>query len=450
VVDLGELAERTVGTVMRLGPDACDVLVSNSRQITAEIEKGSMKQASVVEDPGVAIRVFKHGSPGFAYCTGFDSQDIKRMAALAVSQASAGTPDIDFKGLPDARRPAKVGGMFEKKLAELEPDEAVSMAIELAEIAGRNKRVSSVNAGVSIGAGEVVLANSNGICSCQEMTTFEISAEAVAKSGSNMFSGVDGGWSRRYDGGMIESVGTAAREQAILGLSHSKIETGDMPVVIGPLALGFVLSSAIGGGANADSVQRKRSYLTGKLGTKIGSGILSVADDPTLRWGFGSYSFDGEGTPSSKRSVLDAGILRTYLHDSYTAGKESVQSTGNSSRGGGLWSFRRPPSISSSNLVVSQGNASLEEMIRETRNGVYLRVTYDYPNLATGELSGLMMESYKIEKGELGRSIRQATIGIGLLELFSRVDMVGRESRYAFGLQTPAIRVSKARIAGSV
>jgi predicted Zn-dependent protease len=88
-------------------------------------------------------------------------------------------------------------------------------------------------------------------------------------------------------------------------------------------------------------------------------------------------------------------------------------------------------------------------MCRESRDGVYLRITFDSPNLATGELSGLMMESFRIDKGELGPSIRQSTIGIGLLEMFSKIDMVGKEQRDAFGVRTPAIRVSSARIGGS-
>lgn len=76
-------------------------------------------------------------------------------------------------------------------------------------------------------------------------------------------------------------------------------------------------------------------------------------------------------------------------------------------------------------------------------------MTFDNPNLATGEFSGLMMESYLIERGELGDTIRQATVGIGLVDMFSRIDMVGKESRSAFGVDTPAIRISSAKVGGS-
>jgi PmbA protein len=264
-----------------------------------------------------------------------------------------------------------------------------------------------------------------------------------------MFSGVDMGWTRRLDRTMLEKVGKSAREHAIKGLKQTKIDTGDLPVVWDPLAFGFLLSTAIGDGTNAEGVQRKRSYLADRLGEKIGSEKLTIVDDPTVEWAVGSYAFDGEGTPAFAKPLVKKGVLKSYLHDSYTAGKDSVDSTGNSSRGGIMWSFRRPPAISSSNLVVAEGDSSLQEMLEETRKGVYLRITYDHPNLATGEFSGLMMESFKIDKGELGESIQQATIGIGLFELFSRIDMIGDESRDVFGVNTPAIRISKAKIAGS-
>jgi len=449
MAELENLAETTVRQVMKLGASACDVLVADSRFTSAEIEKGSMKQSSQIRDPGVGVRAFKNGCSGFSFCTGHDRKVVRKIAELAVSQANAGTPDDDFKGLPEKMRPAKVTGLFDRMIPQLEADDVVEMAISLSDYAGDDKRITSVNAGVTIGDGVFALANSNGFVSSQRMTSFELSAEAVARAGSEMFSGVDAGATRKLTTKLIEKAGMNARDHAIMGLKGTKLKTGDYPVVMDPLAVGFVFGMAIGGGVNAESVQRKRSYLTGQLGKKIGSEKLTVHDDPTLDWATGSYSFDGEGVRAVKKTIIEQGELDTYLYDCLAAGKDSRSSTGNASRGGSIWSFRRVPSISASNLVLRRGDASMDELISETRNGVYLRLTYDYPNLATGEFSGLMMESYKIERGELGPSVRQATMGVHLVDLFSRIDMVGREVRDVFGVRAPALRISKARIGGS-
>jgi PmbA protein len=449
MTNLQDLAERTVKKVIRLGATHCDVIAIDSRYVVAEIEKSSMKQASTITDSGIGIRAFKNGSSGYSYTTGRESKAIDRAAKLAVSQAAAGTLDSDFKDLPVKEMPAKVEGLFEARIARMEPDAVVDMAISLSNAASSDKRIVAVNASVAVGSGEVALANSNDFSRGQRLTSFAASAESVARSGSNMFSSVDGVWSRKLEKPLLSAGGRNAMEHAIQGLKSRKLSTGDYPVVLDPLSAGFIIVSAIGGGANAESVQKKRSYLTGRIGQSIGVEGLTIHDDPTITWALGSYAFDGEGTPGRRNAIVDHGVLRSYLHDSYTAGKDGIRSTGNASRGGANWSYRQPPTISSSNIVVSKGQDSFEEMIEETRKGVYLRITYDYPNLTTGEFSGLMMESYVIDKGEIGPSIQQSTIGIGMVDLFSRIDMMGKKQRDAFGVRVPPMRISKARIGGS-
>jgi PmbA protein len=449
MVDMESLARKTVEKLRTGGSSDCDVIVTNSRYISVDIERGSVKQASVLKDPGVGIRTYDRGSMGFAYCTGHDRASVMRAAELASSLAKAGTPDPDFKGLPGKSTPKPMGGLFEKRLAEIEPDDVVDMVMDMARVAEDDKRVTSVNANANVSVCEVTLANSNGFCSHQAMTSVDMFAEAVAKDGTAMFSGYDASSSRRLERGAANKVGTSAREHAIKGLKQVNIPTGDYPVIMDPLGFGYILAHAVGGGANAESIQRKRSYLVDKLGKRIGSEDLSVSDEPRIEWAVGSTAFDGEGTAAAKKKIIDRGRLVSYLHDSYTAGKDGIRSTGNSSRGGSVWTYRAPPAISTTNLVVAKGGSSLDEMIRETRKGVYLRITFDRPNLATGEFSGLMMEGYSVEKGELGPLVRQSTLGIGLEDLFSRIDMVGRERRNAFGVVTPPVRISKARVAGS-
>ena len=447
--DFKELAAKVVDITLKLGASDCDVAITDTTYMSAEIEKGSMKQTSLVSDPGISIRAFWKGSQGFAVSTDTDMTSIKRAAGLAVSQAKAGTPDPEFKGLPGKSKPTEVAGLYDSRLVALQPDDVVQLATRLAESAGSSKLITSVNAVVGVGVGQAAIANCNGFVGSQMFTTFEMTAEAVARSGSNMFSGSDGDWSRRFIPSLVDRVGSNAMEFGLKGLRHGKLKTGDYPVVLDPLAAGFILISAIGGGANAEGVQRKRTYLAGMLGKSIGSEAFTVVDDPKVKWAPGSYSFDGEGVPAKRKTIVDRGVLKAFLYDSYTAGKDSVESTGNSSRGGALWSFRQPPSISPSNLIVKTGDSSFDEMVSDTKAGVFLRVTYDYPNLSTGEFSGLMMESFEIVKGELGPSIRQSTMGASLLELFSRIDLVGKKSRDAFGVRTPAIRISKVRIGGS-
>lgn len=447
--EISELAEKTVETARSFGGSICDVLVLSTRATTAEIEKNSIKQASFSDDPGVAVRVFDRGSLGFAYCTSHDEKAISRAAEMAVSQARGGTADDDFKGLPQPGKLDTGQGLYDKSIAELQPDEAVDMLITLVDEATSDSRISAVNASLVVATNNVALANSNGLVADQRLTAFDVTAEAVARADGEMFSGLDSASGRKLDRDSPRSVGNSAMRQAIRGLRHAKVETRDCPVILDPIAAAYILASSIGGGTNAENVQRGRSFLAGRLGSTLASESLSIHDDPAMPWAFGSTAFDGEGVQSRRKAVIDRGVLRTYLHDSYTAGKDSLQSTGNSSRGGALWSFRHPPGISFSNLVVGTGDVSTDEMVQDCGEGIYLRLTFDYPNLATGEFSALLMEGYVIEDGAIGPSVRQATMGLNITELLSRIDMIGSESRQAFGVFTPALRISKARIGGS-
>lgn len=447
--ELAGLAERAVAAAVRLGAEKCDALAAETQATSVDLEKGSVKQASIVADPGVGIRTFVKGSPGFAFCTGFDGKSIESAAEMAVALSRAGTPDPAFRDLPHIAKPRAVAGLYERRLSEIGPDEVVRMVMDMADAASDDSRITSTNASAGVAVCHVALSNSNGFTGSQRLTSMDMVVEAVARDGDAMFSGYDGLSSRKLEADAIDRLGQKAREQALKGLAQTKIETGDYPVVIDPLAMGFILSTAVAAGANAENVQRGRSYLAGRLGQEVGAPIVSMIDDPTVPWGTGSTSFDGEGVPASPLELIDRGKLVSYLHDSYTSGKESKVSTGNSSRGSGSWSFRHAPSISTSNLVVGRGDSDFEEMISETRSGVYLRGTWDYPNLATGEFSALMMESYVIRDGELGPALKQTTIGIGMVEMMSRVDMLGGSRQTYFGVTSPFMRISSARIGGS-
>lgn len=446
---LAALAESAVAAAVRAGADKCDVVAADTRAISVDLEKGSVKQANIVTDPGVGIRTFIRGSPGFAYCTGYEPRSVASAVEMAVSLSRAGTPDPDFRDLPPSARPRAVPGLYEQRLADMAPDEVVAMVIEMADIAGDDRRVSSSNASAAVSVCSVALANSNGFSASERLSSMDIVAEAVARDGDTMFSGYDYRSSRKLEPEAVSLVSTAAREHAIKGLVQTKFETGDFPVVIDPMAFGFILSNAIGSGANADSVQRGRSYLAGKLGQTIAAPGVVITDDPTVEWAPGSTSFDGEGVPAAPHMLVDKGRLVSYLYDSYTAGKDSRSSTGNASRGDSVWTFRHAPTISTSNLLVAPGDSCLDEMVRETREGVYLRGTWDRPNNATGELSALMMESYVIRKGELGPALKQCTVGIGMVDMLTRLDMLGRSRKSYFGVTCPPVRVSCARIGGS-
>jgi PmbA protein len=184
----------------------------------------------------------------------------------------------------------------------------------------------------------------------------------------------------------------------------------------------------IGGMLSADAVQRGRSLFAGKLGEEIAASELRLADDPTDPGGLASAPFDGEGSPTRRNALIEDGRLATYLYDARTARKDGRETTASASRS----SYRSPPSVGTSNLVIDPGGATLDELVREAGDG--LLVT-DVAGLHSGvnPVSGTFSVGATgrlIEGGELGRPVREITIASDLVSMLKAVRHVGSEARW--------------------
>ena len=166
-----------------------------------------------------------------------------------------------------------------------------------------------------------------------------------------------------------EAIGREAAERSTSLLGASQPASRTCPVVLDEtVAASFV--GFIGGVLCADAVQRGRSPFAENLGEEIASQALTIADDGADPAGLNSSPFDGEGTPTGRTALIEAGELRAFLHDSYTARREGdgTRSTANAARSG----YRSPPSVSPSNLTVAAGELSFAELLAEAGDGIYV------------------------------------------------------------------------------
>jgi PmbA protein len=202
----------------------------------------------------------------------------------------------------------------------------------------------------------------------------------------------------------------------------------------------------------ADAVQRGRSPFAGRLGDEIASEALTLSDDGIDPEGPASAPFDGEGTPHGRTPLIEAGRLATYLHDSYTARREGngQTSTGNAARSG----YRSPPGVSTSNLVIAEGAQTLEELLAEAADGVYVT---DVAGLHSGvnPVSGTFSvgaSGRRIEGGELSGALSEFTIASDLTSMLTAVRAAGRPARWVpFGgsVKAPALLIGEMAVGGS-
>jgi PmbA protein len=446
-VDLLDLGERLLGKTEKQSYDQLEIYLSRDVGTSAEIEKGSVKKGEKLFDMGASIRAVIGKSVGFAYTSSINEEDIQGAIEEATALARVMTPDPSFHSLPAAESYLEAAKTTDQRIYSVDVEEAIDMAAQVCGAAQIDPRVYSINVSVELSSLDVAIVNSLGISAGESHTFAGASANIVSKNESEMATGFEFQEAREIKQINLGWIGKAAAEQSIRSLGARKISSGRLPIVFSPRATASILSSGIAAASNAENIQRKRSYLTGKLGEAIGNDGITVIDDGTLKDGLATSKFDGEGAPTSRTIVVEKGVLRSHLHNSYTAAKEGVRNTGNATRGLG-WNYRTSPEIGHTNLILNPGKGDLDRFVSELKEGLLVLYTGDRPNLATGELSAQVTIGFKIEKGNIVYPVKQAMIGVNLLELFKNVDAIGGDSRQVSGVMAPSIRISEAAVSG--
>ncbi|MFX1287605.1 MAG: metallopeptidase TldD-related protein, partial [Promethearchaeota archaeon] len=224
-------------------------------------------------------------------------------------------------------------------------------------------------------------------------------------------------------------------------------KTQKMPVILTPKGTINLILNPIASAINAEFYQYKRSFLVDKREKKIGSELLNIEDNALIDGAVGSSAFDGEGVPCKNKRIIKSGIFLKsgLLHNSYTAGKEGVESTGNASRR----SFSSIPSIGISNLILKPGLVPQEEIIKDVKEGILLNSTADSPNIATGDFSGLISQGNLIIDGEVKQALNETMFGINLLDLFRNIEAISKEFKVYGSYYAPFVKVNNVQIIGA-
>jgi PmbA protein len=301
---------------------------------------------------------------------------------------------------------------------------------------------TAIQAELSSGSGTRVIMNSLGISGTFSSTSISIESYPTVKTETEQTSCFEYDISRRLRDINPEEIGGKSGRVAVQNLGGKTIKGGDLPLIIDPYAAGYLLGRGFGGAINAEEVQHGRSYIMDALGAEIAAKELHIIDNGLLSGGVGSRVFDAEGVSSQVTEIISSGVLKSLLHDSYTANKDGVDNTGNASRP----SYSGIPTISPSNFIVTPGKGTQEDLISEMKKGVLCRTTYDRPNMTTGDLSAMIMEGYFVEDGEIKHPLKNTLIGINMRELLRRVQRVGTDTKVTLYMQSPSLLISEAKI----
>ncbi len=446
---LDDVAAQAVAAALEAGASDADAWAEQGTSRRIRVYGGEVESLSDAGGRGVGVRAFAGGRSGYAYGTDLSEAGVRETARAAREAAEVADPD-EHGGLPDEFGSSPVDGLASPGVAEWTTERKVDLALAVERAARARPGVTQVeNAVYSDAEGSVALANSRGFSAGYEATQAWAYASAFAGEGSELMTGLGVELARGPDTLDPEAIGGEAADRALALVGARQPSSRRCPVVLDAfVAASFI--GFIGSMLSADAVQRGRSLFAGREGDEIAASVLALADDATDPGGPSSSPFDGEGSPTRRTRLIEDGRLLTFLFDTRTARKADRATTANASRG----SYRSPPSVGTTNLVLQPGAGSLEELFREAGDGLYVT---DVAGLHSGvnPVSGTFSVGASgrlIEGGEAGAPVRELTIASDLVSMLQAVRALGADARWVpFGgsVKAPPILIGEMSVSGS-
>ncbi len=427
-----------MGRVKVRDVDYADLYFEHTVAESISMEESLVKRASKSISQGAGVRATSGEKTGYAYSDEITLKQLEQAAEtaryIARSPAGAGTvPAIRIgqptRNLYPVALPATEVATREK-VALLQKIDALGRACD--------PRIKNVMASFSTEYKIVLIADSDGklVGDVQPLSRLQVSC--IAEEGGQRQIGTYGGGSRGefsffLEEGRWERYTREAARQAILNLKAVDAPAGPMTVVLGAGWPGILLHEAIGHGLEADFNRKKTSAFSDRIGQAVASDLCTIVDDGTLAFRRGSLNVDDEGTPTSRTTLIEKGVLRGYITDKLNARLMGIPLTGNGRRE----SFQCMPMPRMTNTFMLPGESVPEDIIRSVKRGLYA-VSFGggQVDITSGKFVFSASEAYLIEDGRVTTPVKGATlIGSGP-EVLKKVSMVGNDMKLDEGIGT--------------
>jgi PmbA protein len=446
--DLRELAQDIVRRATAGGASAAECVIREGDEFSTLVRLGQVETLKESGSKAIGVRVFFGQRAASTYSSDFSRAGLDRMVSSALELAKI-TSEDPFGGIPDASQLGSVKGnldLYSSDVYSLPGEERISYArrAEKAALDFDPRIKNSEGGSFDAATGRKVLANSHGFVGEYQRSYSSIAAVPIAQDEKGAMQR-DYWFSVARNLGRLESpehVGKIAAQRTIRRLGARKVKTAQVPIVFDPMVAVSILDH-IFEGINGDSVYRGASFLAGKLGQKIAGDSVTVIDDGTMVGGFGTSPFDGEGVPTRRTVVIDNGVLKSYLLNTYTAKKLGLATTGNASRG-----LAGTPGIGPGNYFLQPGSKTPQQIISGIKDGLYVTEFLGHgANLVTGDYSRGASGLW-ISGGELTFPVEEITVAGNLKEMFFNISEIGNDLEFRGAMACPTIRIDGLTVGG--
>jgi PmbA protein len=437
-----EFAQAAVDSARRAGASQAEATLSITDRFSTEARDRAVTKLEQSTGRSLHVRVFVDGRKATLSSSDFDRANLEQAISAVVAQARhvASDPFALLPEIGDRNVHETDLDLYSEDVASREAQQKIDEALELERrIREADSRITNSNGShVADAVSTTVLVNTNGFAGAYRSTRVHRSTSPVAIDGEAKRTGAYGTSARRLsDMEASPSVADKAVHRTVGLFGARKPQTMRVPVIFERDVAASVLSDLFAA-LSASNVAVGNSWLTERIGERIGSDLVTIFDDGTMPGMLGTTPFDGEGVPTQRTQVFDRGVLRTFLYDTYYARKLGAKSTANSTGGG----------VGPNNFYLEAGERSLEALIGDTSRGVLVMDTIGF---ATEHASGTYSRGargYYIENGEIAYPIEEFTIAGTFPEMFAGIDAVANDLRFDAGVVSPSFRVAEMTISG--
>jgi PmbA protein len=446
--DLRDLAQDIVRRAMAGGATAAECVVREGDEFSTLVRLGQVETLKESGSKAIGLRVFHGQRAASTYSSDFSRDSLDRMVKSALELAKL-TSEDPFSGIPEPSQLGSLSGdldLYSADVYSLPGEERISYArrTEKAALDYDIRIKNSEGGSFDAATGHKVLANSHGFVGEYRRSYCSIAAVPIAQSDSGAMQR-DYWFSVARSLNRLESpehVGKVAAQRTLRRLGARKVKTAQVPIVLDPMVANSILDH-IFEGVNGDSVYRGASFLAGKVGQKIAADKVNVIDDGTMPGGFGTSPFDGEGIPTRRTVVIENGVLKSYLLNTYTAKKLGLHTTANASRG-----LAGTPGIGPGNYFLQPGTKTPQEIIAAIPQGLYVTEFLGHgANLVTGDYSRGASGLW-ISGGELAYPVEEITVAGNLKEIFLNISEIGNDLEFRGSVACPTIRIDGLTVGG--
>jgi PmbA protein len=449
-----ELARVAVEFGKKSGADAAEAFIADTVAAEVKVSGRKVEEVNAVREAGVGLRLLKDQKLAFGSTNELSEKAVRSLIGDLMKKVVFHTPD-EFNVIA-GKESESLEGMwsgysdlitYDPQIAGVPIQEKIQRAIQMeaAALDFSSKVSGTMFALYQDSSSYFYLANSNGLSGWFPQASCGGVIQVSAAEGEDHQSGTFSQVKAKYADFDPDTVGKTAAENAVKMLGARPIPSCEIPMVVSP-EVGTQLFAYLAGMLSADEIQKGKSLFAGKLETQVAASAFHLIDDGKLKGGLATSPVDGEGVPQQTTPLIQGGVLKNFLYDSYTAKKGKTKSTGNRSRG----SYSSPGGIGPSNLYLRQGGIKREDMISAIDRGFFLTVAFGLHagiDGTSGDFS-IPVAGFMIEKGQITYPVRGINIGGNLFELLKAVDKIGNDLTWFQSLASPTFLVASVKIGG--